>query len=144
MTHLPPEPTMPAREPHFLLILRAALTMPATFSKADLVVVAWETYPHEFGMRAYDFPNSQAVYCKIDGATGLVGRGYLEWISAGVLSVTAAGRKFAAKPATDEPRATYADLRASLVAILEVPMSPRTVADTNAVETARDALRRSR
>lgn len=135
---------MPARESHYVLILRAALTLPETFAKSDLVVAAWKACPYEFGMRTYDLPNSQAVFCKIDGATGLVGRGYLDWVDAGVLRVTAAGRAFAAKPVTAEPRASYADLRESLIAVLAVPMSPRTVLDINAVETARDVLRRSR
>jgi len=134
---------MPAREPHFVLILRVALTMPETFTKADLVIAAWKAYPHEFGMRAYDLPNSQAVYCKVDGATGLVGRGYLEWISAGVLRATAAGRVFAGKPVATEPRATYADLRASLVEVISL-LTVETAAELAAFETARDVLRRSR
>lgn len=144
MPHLPPEPTVPAREPHFLLILRAAITLPERFTKADLVEAAWLAHPHEFGLRTYNYPNSQSVYCKVDGATGLVGRGYLEWIEAGVLRVTAAGRAFAAKPVTTEPRATYADLRASLVKVLALLPDGGSVLAYEAARTARDVLRRSR
>jgi len=150
---LPPNPTAPAHESHYVLILRVAIAMPETFTKTDLVVAAWKQHPREFGLRTYDLPNAQAVYCKIDGATGLVGRGYLEWVSAGVLRVTAAGRSFAAKPVATEPRATYAELRTALVkaiaALEHICVSlPRgdipPHSAVTAIEMARDALRRSR
>lgn len=80
-------------ESQWLLILKVAVLLPKTFTKADLCVAAWNRHPGIFGMKDYNLPDTQRVLCKIDGHLGLIGRGYLEQLKDGLVSVTNTGRK---------------------------------------------------
>ncbi len=86
------------RHSHAFLILRVATTMTATFTRSDLVIACWRAHPYEFGLVGYELPNTNAVNPKIDGAVGLIARGYIEQIEVGVLRVTPSGARHAKHP----------------------------------------------
>jgi hypothetical protein len=73
--------------PHWFLILAVAETLHTLFTKQELAVRAWLRRPSVFGLAGYaqSYPGSNAVIAKLYGATGLVGRGYLEPADGGVV-----------------------------------------------------------
>ncbi len=73
------------------LILAVAATLPEEFTKPDLVVACWRAYPSKFGMRAYDLPDAQRVYPRLDGVSGLVDRGWIRRTIHGTHRVSASG-----------------------------------------------------
>lgn len=77
---------------HRELILAVAVTLPSQFTKPGLAVACWRAHPAEFGMRAYDLPDTQRVYSKLDGMQGVVARGWIHRMPDGLYYVTQAGR----------------------------------------------------
>jgi hypothetical protein len=86
--------------PLWLRILRVATCMPSeTWTKADLAVACWIADPDAFGLTGYreKYPDAQRVYSKVDGAAGLIHRGYLEQLDPKLVTITKRGRAVAAR-----------------------------------------------
>lgn len=82
-----------------LMILCVACSLPEEWSDGDLIVAAWQAYPQEFGLVGYTSSQSDAghVRAKLQGATGLIGRGYIEQLETHRFRVTERGRAEAAR-----------------------------------------------
>jgi len=63
------------------------------FTAEDLVVAAWQFEPSSFGLRGHEseYPDSNKLYTKIDGRSGLVAKGYLEKAGERMLRLTERG-----------------------------------------------------
>lgn len=63
------------------------------FTAEDLVVAAWKFEPSSFGLRGHEeeYPDSNKLYTKIDGRSGLVAKGYLEKAGERTLRLTERG-----------------------------------------------------
>ena len=63
------------------------------FTAEDLVVAAWEADELAFGLRGYEgtHPDSNKLYTKTDGRTGLVTRGYLQKVGERTFRLTTRG-----------------------------------------------------
>jgi hypothetical protein len=63
------------------------------FTAEALLVAAWETDNHAFGLRGFEdkYPDSNKLYTKIDGRDGLVAKGLLRAEGERTLQITEAG-----------------------------------------------------
>lgn len=63
------------------------------FSAEALVVVCWNAFPKAFGLGSYaeTHPDSNSVYARVMGASGLVGRGWFEQVRSKTYRVTPQG-----------------------------------------------------
>lgn len=88
-------------QPQWLRILRVACDLVYEFTDSDLVVAVWQAYPDEFGLRGYEsvHPSSVYVLSKLQGATGLIGRGFVAQIETHLFRVTERGRREAERAA---------------------------------------------
>jgi hypothetical protein len=93
--------------PHRDLILIAALDLPPTFTREDLVVAAWRKFPEAFGLTGYALPSAIKVDSKCFGARGLLAKLLLEREGAR-WALTPAGRKRAMRLAGSAPPSTPA------------------------------------
>ncbi len=90
MTIAPLAPRVPTTK-H--LIVLAAATFEADFTIEQLIVRAWERYPRAFALDGYpQYPHSNAVRSKVNGAGGCIARQWIERVGAFQLRVTDAGR----------------------------------------------------
>lgn len=101
---------------------------PATeFTGEDLVVKAWQEDTLAFGLRGYEssYPDSNKVYTKIDGKSGLVTKGWLTKVGERRLRMTEAGlgRAISLNPKADSDSAAKLDrsLQDSIGRILSHP-----------------------
>lgn len=65
-------------EPVRMRIMRVAVRLPTTFTKENLAVACWETYPEDFGFVTSDgksWPDHASLCSKLYGASGLIASG---------------------------------------------------------------------
>jgi hypothetical protein len=74
------------------MILLAAIELPDGFTFPDLAVATWKAFPTVFSLGSHPHPDSNRVASKVYGATGLVGRGFIDQVSHRRFRVTALGR----------------------------------------------------
>lgn len=93
-----PKPAAP-RRPHAKgkfskveKIMLAASQLNQPFTKAQLVVKAWELYPEDFCLAGFpQFPDSNKIISHLCGERGLVGKGIFESTKANEYSITKFG-----------------------------------------------------
>lgn len=74
-------------------LLHAAAELKAPFTKSDLVVRVWQKYPVSFGLAGHQdcYPDAHKVSTYLYGSHGLVLRGLLQPVDAGMYLVTGKG-----------------------------------------------------
>jgi hypothetical protein len=83
--------------PDWLQLLLVAISLPQPFHWQQLAVSAWKRFPRRFGMKAFDYPDSNKVRAWLSNRKGPVGRGMFESGGTNQYLVTEEGKRLAKK-----------------------------------------------
>ncbi len=95
------------------MILLAALELcegdiSKRFTAEELLIKSWQLNKHTFGLRGFEdkYPDSNVLYTKLMGKSGLVRTGYLKKVGEKTYTITEAGLSIASslKPTKDETK----------------------------------------
>lgn len=96
-----------------------------SFTAEELLLAAWETDKSAFGLRGYEteYPDSNKLYTKIDGKSGLVSKGFLRKVGERTLCISVYGLSRARRLQLYELPEGASDLDAKLDRALQASIS---------------------
>lgn len=116
-----------------------------SFTAEELVIESWKLDEAAFGLRGYEriYPDSNNLYTKLMGKSGLVRLGYLKKISDKTYTITEAGLSIAsslAPTATETKTKVVRQMHDAIVKIINHPVFTEWLIDKNKPTKFRDAM----
>jgi len=116
-----------------------------SFTAEELVIESWKLNKVSFGLRGYEhkYPDSNNLYTKLMGKSGLVRMGYLKKIRDKTYTITEAGLSIASSlvPTTSETKTkVIRQMHDAIVKIINHPVFTEWLIDKNKPTKFRDAM----